>query len=753
MGRREQKQATTAGRGRQHEQHESEAAMVMQSESHGGTRGTPGGEAHAHDAMHDVASNMPPPMVAMLALSHKRGWVAYEELNDAMPDGLVDAAGVDEVMAALESGRVELIDQLELRARLHRQSLETGGPGLAGGLPRVLRSQSVSGGERGADSARLARELHADDDLAERAQIERDVQAMVEESHGRAVDDPLRMYLGQMGSIPLLTREEELRLAKKIEITRLAFRRFCLLNDYVLTQVVEMLRSVQRGDLPFDRTVRTSTQDPETRTRLIRRVPVNLPTLERMLQQNRGDWEALLAAKAAGRTEEVLQLEARLHARRRRAAMLVEECGVRTGRLIPLFRKLRSIAKKMGELDLELRRAANPALRTGKPRKHYDEEDLQVMRDELDGLRSLVLDEPAALQLRIRELATVFWEYEQAKRDLSGSNLRLVVSIAKKYRNRGLAFLDIIQEGNTGLMRAVDKYEYKRGFKFSTYATWWIRQAITRAVADHSRTIRVPVHIIESLTRVRAAQKKLVQESGREATVDELSEATGLSGKEVRRVLKVGKGPVSLDRPVGDWSDASLGEFLEDSHTDQPSDAMTNDLLRTRIESVLKTLTYREREILKLRYGIGDGYTYTLEEVGRIFKVTRERVRQVEAKAIRKLQHPVRARKLKGFVDEGMYRESRPLEGEGVRRGRPRKSTALGLAGDLEAGGAAGDAFGALGDEHDDLSLLDGALEGDVGGDVSGDPSGELGDVPLDEAAETIEGDDAWSDNPDELGR
>jgi RNA polymerase primary sigma factor len=583
---------------------------------------------------------------------------------------MVDAVGVDEIMGHIDAHHIEMIDQLELRARLHRLSLETGGPGYArlggGELPRMFRAASVSGGERSAETAKLAKELHdaTDEDSAERAQIERDVQAMVEEAHSRAVDDPLRTYLSQMGSIPLLTREEEVRLAKKIEVTRMVFRRRCILNDYVLTQIVEMLRSVNRGELPFDRTMRTSTQDPQTRARLLRRVPMNLPTLEKLLTQNRSDWEALLAAKAAGRGEEVLAIEERLQARRRRASVLIEECGVRTGRIIPLFRKLRSIAKKMNELDTELRRAANPSLKAklNKPRKQYDEEDLQVMREELDGLRSLVLDEPATLQQRIRDIATVFWEYEQAKRDLSGSNLRLVVSIAKKYRNRGLAFLDIIQEGNTGLMRAVDKYEYKRGFKFSTYATWWIRQAITRAVADHSRTIRVPVHIIESLTRVRAAQKKILQATGREATVDDLAEATDLSTKDVRRVLKVGKSPVSLDRPVGEWSDASLGDFLEDSHNGQPDNAMANDMLRSRIETVLKTLTYREREILKLRYGIGDGYTYTLEEVGRIFKVTRERVRQVEAKAIRKLQHPVRARKLKGFVDEGVYKEVRPTE-------------------------------------------------------------------------------------------
>ena len=702
-----------------------------------------------HASMHGPVSNMHPPLVALLEQAHRRNWLAYDELNDVMPDALVDAVGVDEVMGHVDGQRIEMIDQLEQRARLHRLSLEAGGPGLGrvgamgGDLPRMFRAASVSGGERSADSAKLVKELHdsIDEESAERAQIERDVQAMVEEAHSRAVDDPLRIYLAQMGSIPLLNRDEEVRLAKKIEVTRMIFRRRCFFSDYVLAQIVEMLRSVNRGDLPFDRTMRTSTQDPATRARLIRRVPMNLPTLEKLLQQNRVDWDALLAAKAAGRSEEAELVEARLYARRRRASLLIEECGVRTGRIIPLFRKLRSIAKKMNELDTELRRAANPNAKgkLSKPRKQYDEEDLQVMRDELDGLRSLVLDEPASLQQRIREMATVFWEYEQAKRDLSGSNLRLVVSVAKKYRNRGLAFLDIIQEGNTGLMRAVDKYEYKRGFKFSTYATWWIRQAITRAVADHSRTIRVPVHIIESLTRVRAAQKRIVQSSGREATVEDIAEATGLSTKDVRRVLKVGKSPVSLDRPVGAWSDASLGDFLEDSHNDQPDNVMANDMLRTRIETVLKTLTYREREILKLRYGIGDGYTYTLEEVGRIFKVTRERVRQVEAKAIRKLQHPVRARKLKGFVDEGMYKEARPVDRGTAHRG----------------------AHGSLlGGELDAIDAIEG--EGSFVDELLNEPADSLGRGNVKDAAEVdsleVEGDDesahTWpsDDADDDLG-
>ena len=236
------------------------------------------------------------------------------------------------------------------------------------------------------------------------------------------------------------------------------------------------------------------------------------------------------------------------------------------------------------------------------------------------------------------------------KRDLSSGNLRLVVSIAKKYRNRGLSFLDLIQEGNTGLMRAVDKYEYRRGFKFSTYATWWIRQAITRAIADQARTIRIPVHMIDVLSKLRNVEKRLQQELRRTATAEEIAERSGFEVEEVRRVLDIGRHPVSLDRPVGESDDCAFGEFLEDHSSDNPVISANNEILRGKIERLLKTLTYREREIIRLRYGLGDGYTYTLEEVGRIFNVTRERVRQIEAKAVRKLQHPVRSDQLAGFV-------------------------------------------------------------------------------------------------------
>jgi RNA polymerase primary sigma factor len=308
------------------------------------------------------------------------------------------------------------------------------------------------------------------------------------------------------------------------------------------------------------------------------------------------------------------------------------------------MKKMEQISARMTEIEEQLHRLKNS-------RAAKDKEDRANLDAELKDLMRLTLEDPASLRKRVRVMNARFDEYELAKKQLSGGNLRLVVSIAKKYRNRGLSFLDLIQEGNTGLMRAVDKYEYQRGYKFSTYATWWIRQAITRAIADQARTIRIPVHMIETMSKLRNVTKKLVQQLGREPTVEEMAAAAETSVEEAKRVLKISRHPISLDRPVGESEDSYFGDFIEDDTVESPVNTATNEMLKDKIEHVLKTLTYREREIIKLRYGLGDGYTYTLEEVGRIFKVTRERVRQIEAKAVRKLQHPVRSRQLEGFLD------------------------------------------------------------------------------------------------------
>ncbi len=460
------------------------------------------------------------------------------------------------------------------------------------------------------------------------------------EDKTRRIDDPVRMYLTQMGEIPLLTREQEISLAKKIEVTRKRFRRHLLESDYALKLSMDILLKVHRGELPFDRTIKVSVTEGLEKNQILGRMPHNLKTLESLRNKSAQDFEVILDSESLA--TEIIASRHGISLRRRKMVTLLEELSLRTQRLQPTMRRMEQISRRMTELQRQLDSLKN--LKSARDQRAN-------LQKELRDLMIMTLESPISLSERIEAIRERFAAYEQAMRDLSAGNLRLVVSIAKKYRNRGLSFLDLIQEGNTGLMRAVDKYEYRRGYKFSTYATWWIRQAITRAIADQARTIRIPVHMIETMSKLRKVSKRLLQEKGREPTIEETAEAAGVSLEETRRVLKISRHPISLDRPVGESEDSYFGDFIEDESTESPVHTATQEMLKDKIDVVLKTLTYREREIIKLRYGLGDGYTYTLEEVGRIFKVTRERVRQIEAKAVRKLQHPVRSKQLKGFLD------------------------------------------------------------------------------------------------------
>jgi RNA polymerase primary sigma factor len=542
----------------------------------------------------------------LLALGREQGYLTYEQVNSYLPDEASNSEKLDELLTALERSGVEIVEASDVGSR----------PSL-----RVYRGEESTGAEE--EPSSLAT-----------------FSASSQESR-RLTADPIRLYLSQMCEIPLLNREQEIAIAKKIEITRRKFRRAVLGNDYALRHTVEILRKVAAGVLPFDRTIKVSLTERLTKEQITARMPHNLRTLDALIEENRRDFQ-LLVRKS---TKDAVRAASRQAYQRRRmkSLILVEELSLRSRRVIPLMRQLEQYSQRMDGLQHRIEELQ---------RDQPTSPDLARFRSELRYLIMTTQESPRSLRSRVEEFRKHFKEYEAVKRQLSSGNLRLVVSIAKKYRNRGLGFLDLIQEGNTGLMRAVDKYEYRRGFKFSTYATWWIRQAITRAIADQARTIRIPVHMIDVLSKLRNAQKKLTQQLRREPSIYEIAETLAMAPEEVQRVLDIARHPTSLDRPVGEGEDNAFGEFIEDPSSDNPVRNAGNGVLRDRIDSLLKTLTYREREIIRLRYGLTDGYSYTLEEVGRIFKVTRERVRQIEAKAVAKLQNPVRAQMLESFLKQ-----------------------------------------------------------------------------------------------------